>query len=77
MAGLTALAVLLPLETGFAILLMKQDLGTYLRGVASPAGLPGLAGQLMLAWLPTLTGLRAKATHTHFGLDQGKAHRPC
>ncbi len=44
MAGLTALADLFSLETSFAILLMKQDLGAYLCGEASPAGLLGLAG---------------------------------
>ena len=77
MSGLTALAVLLTLETGFAIRLMQQDFGTYLRGVASPAGLIGLAGQLMLAWRPALTESRTKAGQSQLGLDQGNAHRPC
>ncbi|HEX7789934.1 MAG TPA: hypothetical protein VF467_05330 [Afipia sp.] len=58
--GLTAVALLLALEVVFAIGVMKQTLATYMGGVMSPAGLIGLGGQLMLAWLPALSAKRRR-----------------
>lgn len=54
MVGLTALAFLLGLEALFAIQTTREGMAAYLRGLTSPPGLLGLAGQLMLAWLPAL-----------------------
>lgn len=60
--GLTAVALLLSLEAVFALGVMKQTLATYISSVISPAGLIGLCGQLVLAWLPTLS---ARRRHPH------------
>jgi hypothetical protein len=54
MVGLTALATLLSLEAGFAMAAIKISFSDYIEGIVSPAGLIGLAGQAMLAWLPAL-----------------------
>jgi len=54
MVGLTALATLLSLEAGFAVAAIKISFSDYIEGIVSPAGLIGLAGQAMLAWLPAL-----------------------
>ena len=53
--GLTAVALLLSLEAVFAGGVMKQALAAYIGSVLSPAGLIGLCGQLLLAWLPALS----------------------
>ena len=53
--GLTAVALLLSLEAVFAIGVMKQEPAAYIGSIKSPAGLIGLCGQLLLAWLPALS----------------------